>query len=205
MRWPNNKFLLRWIAPPVGLILVIGMSWGIWRWATYPDAPDPRTSDFQTMYNFVAGNDFDRMFESDRRDYVLAMAERLRDKPFEELVAMAMQRDPSRKTVAQKIRHLPDHERIAGAFLNVFLDKFYELPEAKRTVYLMTFATLQNSRLVDHPERLGLPSADRFKRDMTRFISRQSPKTQAKTGQFLIDLRRQRENLGLPDYIQRTP
>jgi len=205
MKWENSKFLLKWIAPPLALALAIGLGWGIWRWATYPKAPDPRSSDFQTMYNFVAGKEFDRMFESDRRDYVLAMVQRLGEKPFEELVAMMMQRDPSRREVSEKIRKLPGHEQIEGAFLGVFLDKFYEMPQAKRTVYLMTFATLQNSRLADHPERLGLPSADRFKRDMTRFISRQSPKIQAKTGQFLIDLRRQRETLGLPEYIQRAP
>lgn len=205
MRWPNSKFLLRWIAPPVALALAVGLGWGIWRWATYPKPPDPHHSDFQTMYNFVASKDFDRMFESDQQRYVLAMVERLRDKPFEELVAMGMQRDPSRKDVAAKIHRLPNNEQIDGAFLSVFLDKFYEMPEAKRTIYLMTFATFQNSRLADHPERLGLPSADRFKRDMTRFVSRQSPRIQAKTGQFLIDLRRQRETLGLPDYIQQNP
>lgn len=205
MKWPNNKFLLKWFGPPVALVLAVGLGWGIWRWATYPKAPDPSTSNFETMYHFVAGKDFDRMFESDRRAYVLAMAQRLRDKPFEELVAMAMKRDPSRREVAEKINHLPGREQIEGAFLSVFLDKFYEMPEAKRTVYLMTFVTLQNSKLADHPERLGLPSADRFKRDMTRFVSRQSPKVQAKTGQFLIDLRRSRETLGFPEYIQRTP
>jgi len=205
MKWPRRQFLLRWFVPPVAVMLAIGLGWGIWRWATYPKAPDPSTSNFETMYNFVAGKDFDRMFESDRQAYVLAMVERLRDKPFEQLVAMAMKRDPNYRVVGKKIRDLSGHQQIEGAFLSVFLDKFYELPEAKRTIYLMTFATLQNSKLADHPERLGLPSADRFKRDMTRFLSRQSPKIQAKTGQFLIDLRRQRETMGLPDYMQRTP
>lgn len=205
MKWPARKFLFKWFGPPMALILVAGLGWGIWRWAMYPKAPDARSSNFETMLNFVAGNDFDRMFESHRREYVLAMAEKLREKPFEELVAMAMKRDPNYRVVGRKVHGLSDHQQIEGAFLSVFLDKFYEMPEAKRGIYLMTIATLQNSKLSKHPERLGLPSADRFKRDMTRFLSQQPPKIQAKTGQFLIDLRRQREVLGLPDYIQRTP
>ncbi|MCC6423579.1 MAG: hypothetical protein IT447_08890 [Phycisphaerales bacterium] len=205
MKWPTRKFLLKWIAPPMALFLAVGLGWGVWRWATYPKAPDPKSSNFETMFNFVSGKDFDRMFESDRRQYVLAMVEKLRQKPFEELVALGMKRDPNYRVVGKKIRGMDDHEQIESAFLSLFLDKFYEMPEAKRTVYLMTFVTLQNSKLDEHPERMGLPSTDRFKRDMTRFISRMSPKIQAKTGQFLIDLRRQREVLGFPEYIQRTP
>ena len=48
-----------------------------------------------------------------------------------------------------------------------------------------------------HPERFGLPSADRFKNDMGRFFSHQPPRVQAQMGQFLIDLKKQRAKVFL--------
>jgi hypothetical protein len=179
--------------------IVIGGAWGIWRWATYPKYPDLATATVEEAIAFMGDDEFNRMFEWHRRRYALGVAEKMREKPFAEIMRMMTSRAPEHEAAARNIRRLEARREIGDAFTRVFLDKFFEEPPMKQKAYLTVFAYLQQTEIAQHPERVGLPTAEEFKAGMGRFIGSQPPRVQGQMGQFLLDLRRQRELLGLPE------
>ena len=180
--------------------LVLAGGWAGWRWATYPRYPDVATAPVEDSIAFMGSDEFNRMFEWHRRRFALAVAEKMREKTFAQILSMIMSRNPQHEQAGKNVRQLDRDARrdIADALTCVFLDKFFEEPAMKQKAYLTVFAYFQQTEIGRHPERVGLPSADEFKQGMARFISRQPPRVQGQMGQFLIDLRRQREILGLP-------
>jgi hypothetical protein len=180
------------------LILVAG-GWGIWRWVTYPEAPDIATAELETSIAFVASDDFNRMFERHRRRFIEAMIARLGEESFPELLALVMQQDENRRDLMRNLRRIEGHEDLAARFYGMFLDRFYDQPKTIRDAYLSMLIVAQQQGLGERTRELGLPSEDDLKRSMTEFVTRQPPRVQAQTTQFLLDLRRQREALGYPD------
>jgi hypothetical protein len=195
--------------PPLKKTLLIACSlagagcalWAACAWHRYPKVPDVSAANVNDALAFVAGDDFNRMFQWHRRRFALATVDKLRQRSFDELVWMLL--DPGNKEqrtrIARNIRMLSDHEDIHNKVLAIFLDKFYELPKFKQTTYLTTFALAQRVEMARHPQDFGLPDSDQFKQDMARFISKQPPRVQAQFGQFLLDLKRHRQFLGLKD------
>jgi hypothetical protein len=181
------------------IALAVVACWGAWRWATYPSYPDAAAVPVEESIAFMGTDGFNRMFEWHRRRYALAVAEKMRENSFADILRMILERDPQREQAGRNVRALESRREIGDAFMRVFLDKFFEEPAMKQKAYLTVFAYLQQTEIAKDPERVGLPSADEFKQGMARFISRQPPRVQGQMGQFLIDLRRQREILGLPE------
>ncbi len=177
---------------------------GLWIWRHYPKAPDVGKVPLKDAIAFMGTGDFNRLFERHRRQFAMAIVNRLRERSFEELVTMMMDQSDidGRKRIADNLRKLPGHEEIGSRMFSIFLDKFYELPALSRAVYLTTFAIAQQGEMGKHPDRRLLPSPERFMKDLSNFLTRQPPHVQAQAGQFMLDLKQQRRRLGLKDPLQ---
>ena len=191
-------------------------AWGVHRWATYPDVPDVATADLNESIAFMGTDEFNRLFARHRKAYALAIVNELEKKSFEDLVRLMMDRNGRRLGGAvRNFRDIPGREEIEDAFGRLFLNKFYEMPKLKRDMYLAMFAGFERmarqrerqggqsaqtaaGTQPDRPRRRGgLPTPDRFKAEWSKFVTRQPPRVQAQTGQFLMDLRKQREMMGM--------
>ena len=175
------------------------MAIGVLMWIRYPRPPDIRKLSIDQVLAYMASDDFNNLRASQRRAFAIASAEKMRQKSFGEILWMMARPDPQREKRFANLRKIPDREEIGAAYIRVFLESFYREPPVKQKVYLGSFAVLQQTEIAHHPERFGLPSADRFKNDMGRFFSHQPPRVQAQMGQFLIDLKKQRTAMGMKD------
>ena len=123
----------------VVLVLAAGV-WGAVWWARYPKVPDLARTDFKDAMRFIGTDDFNRMTEAHRKRYAIATAEKLRQKSFRDLVEMSMTPDPGYRKVAENMNRLKDRDEVGGAYMRVFLDKFFELPKDQRETYLTMWA-----------------------------------------------------------------
>ena len=194
-----RRLLVLTLAVSLALAALGGSAYGVWRWATYPDVPDVKVASAEDAVAFMGTDDFNRMTESHRQRYAMAVVEKMRDKPLEELIAMMLKRDARRTAAAKNVRNLKGRDEIGGAMMRVFLDKFYEQPKVKRQGYLTMIAVAQQGQIGKNPERFGLPPADKLKKDWAKFMRKQPPRSQAQMGQFLIDLSKHREMMGLKE------
>ena len=206
------RLAMRVGAALLALTILVGATWAIHRWATYPDVPDVAEAGFDTSVAFLGSEDFSRMFEGHRKRYVLSIVDSLKDKPFEELVRLMLERDAARQKAARNVMNLKDRGDVEDAFGRLFIDKFYEQPKLKRDMYLMMFVSAE--RLGRRPGDVATtqqgtgagqqrrnrgepPSPERFKEAFARFTTRQAPQTQAKIAQFFMDVRKQQEIMGI--------
>ena len=202
MRNPfKNFFTRRWVRfTSAGLAgaVVVG---AIVFWIMYPSPPDVDKVDASESLAFIGSDEYNKMFEWHRKQFALAVVDKLRDKSFDELIQMMMNggRDPKMRKVGENVRKLEDHDDIGDAVFSMLLDKFYEQPEGKRQVYLMMAVRMEQGAAGRNPERFNIPSPDRFKKDLGRFMTRQSPQVQGKTARLIGDVRKQRKTMGLPD------
>lgn len=183
----------------VACAIVGAGTWATWRWMTYPDVPDVRSAQLDQVIGFMGTDDFNRMIERHRIEYALGVVDRLRGKSFEEILLLMMKQDPRRQHIAANMRATPGNEKVTSAMLGMFFDKFYELSGPKKTLYLTTIALAQQGEIGKHPERFGLPPPNQFQGDLKGFMSRQPVRVQAQMGQFLIDLKKHRERMGLKE------
>ena len=174
-------------------------AWGVWRWATYPKVPDVATVDLNTAINFMGSDDFNRMLEGHRLRYAMAVVDRLSQSSFGELSMMMMRWNERRAKIARNLRDIEGSDQLGSKLFAVFLDTFYAQSPAQQKAALFVIAAAQQGQINQHPAAFALPSTDEFKQDMGRFLSRQPPKVQAMCGQFLIDLKKQRDVMGLKD------
>ena len=191
-----------WCRATLALLAVVALAasgYGLYRYATYPAAPDAATADAATLKAFLASDDFNRLTEADKQRLALAYVDRLRGKPFPALFKMMLAPDPLRKQMAANIRRMAGREAVGAAFLSMFLDRFDALTGAERSAVLTMMALAQQGAIQTRAEAFGLPSPDKFKRDLGRFLAHQPPRVQGQMGQMLIELKQQREFLHLPE------
>jgi len=189
----------RVIFATLALVAIGAATYGAWLWVHYPTPPDVQKLSIDQALAFMSSDEFNRLRASQRKAFAIAVADKMREKSFGEILWMMSRNDPRREQRFKNLRAIPDHEDVGAAYVRVFLDRFYAEGALKRKVYLTTFAALQQTEIGKHPEQFGLPNAEQFKKDMGRFFSNQSPRVQAQMGQFLIDLKKQRSVLGLKD------
>jgi len=193
--WPRGRTILALL-----VLTFVGFSgWGIFRWWTYPTVPDVATVDLNTAINFMGSDDFNRMLEGHRLRYAMAVVDRLSQSSFGELSMMMMRWNERRAKIARNLRDIEGSDQLGSKLFAVFLDKFYAQSPAQQKAALFVIAAAQQGQINQHPAAFALPSTTEFKQDMGRFLSRQPPKVQAMCGQFLIDLKKQRDVMGLKD------
>jgi hypothetical protein len=193
--WSRGRTILALL-----VLTFVGFSgWGIFRWWTYPTVPDVATVDLNTAINFMGSDDFNRMLEGHRLRYAMAVVDRLSQSSFGELSMMMMRWNERRAKIARNLRDIEGSDQLGSKLFAVFLDKFYAQSPAQQKAALFVIAAAQQGQINQHPAAFALPSTTEFKQDMGRFLSRQPPKVQAMCGQFLIDLKKQRDVMGLKD------
>ena len=194
-RWSRGRALL--LALVLTFVTFSGL--GIYRWATYPSAPDVATVDLDTAVNFMGTDDFNRLLERHRLRYAMAVVDRLSQSSFYDLSMMMMRWNDRRAKIAKNLRDIEGHDQLGSKVLAIFLEKFYAQSPAERKAALIFLAAAQQGQIAQHPQAFALPTSDQFKQDMSRFLTRQPPRTQAMFGQFLLDLKKQRDAMGLKD------
>jgi hypothetical protein len=174
-------------------------TWGVWRWATYPQPPDVATADLDAMFDFIGSDEFNRMFEQHRLDYMSAVVDRLGQASFKDYLALMMRGSDQRAQITANVRSVKGYDQLGSKLFALFLEKYYAQSPAERKATLILLAYAQETYIARSPEEFDLPSIEEFKRDASRFMSRQPPRVQAMCSQFLLDLKAQRDALGLKD------
>lgn len=145
--FPMRRKLTRSAVFVAAVVVIAAGVWGAVWWARYPKVPDLARTDAVDAIRFIGTDDFNRMTEAHRKRYAIAAAEKLRDKSFQDLVAMSMTPDPSYRRIAENMNRLKDRDAIGGAYMRVFLDKFFELPRDQREAYLTMWALAEKLAL----------------------------------------------------------
>src|SRR4051812_10226231 len=175
------------------LTLLICAGWGAHRWWTYPKYPDVNKADLRDVWRFMASDDFRRLSRSHQQRYAMADIQRIRrELKFPGIIRLMTSGGYDERRLIDNLRQLPDFEGFEAAWVQCFLDEFFEVDPDKRTIYLMVVARLQQTEMAQHPERFGMPSATELKNNMSVFFARQPPRTQGQMGRFLRDLRQTR-------------
>src|SRR5688572_9102843 len=101
-RWSRGR------AAVVSLVVAfVGLcGWTVYRWATYPTAPDVATVDLDTAINFMGSDDFNRLLERHRLRYAMAVVDRLSQSSFGELSLMMMRWNERRAKIAKNLRDI---------------------------------------------------------------------------------------------------
>ena len=202
-----KKWIARISLAVLAILLIGGATWGTREWIRYPKKPDISKVKVEDAIAFIGTDDFNRLYERDRKRYAMAAANRLREKSFAELVDMMVNPANStddRRRIAENLRKLPGNEEVTSVMMSIFLDKFYQQNETQRNVHLMMMVKLGQSA-GNRPEAArrmreqGLPSLERFQKDFAKFLEKQPPRVQAQVAQFMMDLRRQREIMGVAE------
>lgn len=194
-----SRNLMRWSVWFFATVGVIAGGIAIWSWATYPEPPDVASSDVSDSLAFMGSDEFNEMYQFHRRRYAMELVEKLREKSFDELIALVMSRNPAHRSVAKNLRASAFFEEVESALFNVMIDKFYEQPEAKRNVYLSVAVMMEGQAMNKRPSAFKIPSPDRLKKDLGQFMSRQPPNVQGKTARLIMDVRKQRQIMGMKD------
>jgi hypothetical protein len=187
----------RWFKVGAVALLLVGIGVGAFWWMKRPKMPP--VSDAASGMKFMASDDFNKLTESQRLAYAMQVVDRMRGLPYDEYLHLMLRPDDLRMRLAENMRRVPGHEKFGSALFALFLDRFWEQNPGKRTGTLMIIALAQQGQFGKHPERYGLPSADEIKTEMNKFVTRQPVKTQAQCAQFMVELKRQREFMGLKE------
>lgn len=184
---------------------------GIW-WAMTPSAPDPNAGTLTDAIKLMATEQFGKLRASQKKQYTIAVAERMRTVPFKDVVNLMMTDQEGKKAAAANLKDLSkeDMEEIGGHFMQVFLDGFYAQTGTDRQAYLMMFAlaekTARSAAATKPSTQPGgrkkfdenhLPSPEQLEKEMAKFLSKAPPKTVAQMSQLFLDMRRTRETLGM--------
>lgn len=192
--------------PALALLGIAALGSAIWAlvwWARYPKTPDVRNGDLDTSIAFMATDNFNRLTESHRKRYTQAVIEKHRELAFPDLLRRAMDRSKNeqRRQIVKNVRAIPGGDGLGTEMFGLFIDKFYQLPEEQRNEYLTMMVFAQQTEIKKRAKEMGLPSPDRLAKEMTRVMSSTPPQTQARMGQFMLDMKKTRQQWGIKDPI----
>jgi hypothetical protein len=180
---------------------VAGAAYFIINRDTTPDPPEVTAIDLREAMRFEASADYEKMSVAKRGKFSEAVLQKLHAMPFEEMLRIAL--DPANMEMQRKrlanLRKLPNFSELNSKYVSAFLEKFYKLPAMKRGVYLTALALYMEAESRLDPARYKTPSPGDFHKDAVQLFAGQSPTMKAYAMQFMIDLRQQRQRLGLKD------
>jgi hypothetical protein len=192
----------RYITACIGVVIAAaGVFLAVSRWDRSPKPPDLAKLDVRAAIAFEASDDYNRMSEARRIAFSRGVIGKLHQLPFEEMLAFALDAnnmDINRRRL-DNMRKLPNFDALHGELAADFLQKFYQLPEFKRQIYLSLLAFYQDMEARIDPDRYKNPAPEQFHAEAMRLFAAQSPVMKAYGMQFMIDLKHQRQKLGLKD------
>jgi hypothetical protein len=162
-------------------------------------APLPAMKDVHAGMDFMASDAYTRMSDQQRLGYAMKVVDGLRSLSYDEYLAVISRHDERQMRMYQNLRATPGHDKVSAAIFALFLDRFWEQNPGKRAATLTAIALIQQSEFGKHPERYGLPTHQQIKSEMNKFVTNQPVRTQAQCAQFMVELKRQREMMGLKD------
>ncbi len=182
-------------------VVSIALAWGIWLWATYPKAPDVASADLGESMAFMGSDEFNRMFESHRKQFFLDVINKLREKSLGELIAMGMRGEMKDQDLSKNIQGLVQDEEVQGAVLELILDKFYEQPKVQRDLFLTMAVRAEQQKGTGKPSTQPATALDpqSLERGMGQLMEKLSPQVQGKIQRMMLDLRQHRRRLGVAD------
>jgi len=202
MRLPRRRFIRFALFAVAGVVLAAGACGGIY-WARYPKVPDVSKAPLDEAMHFAATDDFNRMAEWHRKRYLLALANRMHEKSFADLMAMMMGGDADRKKQLEneKLLSEADRKEIQAAFFRLMLDKFFEMSKAQRSTFLMMAALAEKAGSTHHRagQPSGLPTPQQIQKGMSDFLSQQPPHTAAQVDEAMSEWNQKRQMLGIKD------
>ncbi|MGA2499582.1 MAG: hypothetical protein ABSH20_17735 [Tepidisphaeraceae bacterium] len=182
-------------------LLAAGAFLAVSRWDRSPKPPDLAKLDVRAAIAFEASDDYNRMSEARRIKFSRGVIGKLHEMSFEDMLGFALNQanmDINRRRL-ENMRKLPNFDALHGELAADFLRKFYQLPEFKRQIYLGLLAVYQDIEARIDPDRYKKPGPDQFYAESMRLFAAQSPVMKAYGMQFMIDLKHQRQKLGLKD------
>jgi hypothetical protein len=166
-----------------------------------PDPPNVTAMGLRDAMEFEGSDAYTKLSDAKRRAFSEAVIGKLQALPFEGMLRIAL--DPANMDMQRRrlanLRKLRDYDELHSRLAADFLEKFYKLSAFKRSVYLTAFAYYQEMESRIDPARYKTPEPGEFHTDAVKLFSKQSPKMKAYAMQFMIDLRGQRQKLGLKD------
>jgi hypothetical protein len=166
-----------------------------------PEPPNVAAMSLRDAMQFEGSDEYTKLSEAKRRAFSEAVIGKLQALPFEGMLRIALDSanmDMQRKRLAN-LRKLSNFDELHSRLAADFLEKFYKLSPLKRSVYLTAFAYYQEMEARVDPARYKTPEPGEFHTDAVKLFSKQSPTMKAYAMQFMIDLRGQRQKLGLRD------
>ena len=166
-----------------------------------PEPPNVAAMSLRDAMEFEGSDEYLKLSDAKRRAFSEAVIGKLQALPFEGMLRVALDpgnMDMQRKRLAN-LRRLSNFDELHSRLAADFLEKFYKLSPLKRSVYLTAFAYYQEMEARVDPARYKTPKPGEFHTDAVKLFSKQSPTMKAYAMQFLIDLRGQRQKLGLRD------
>jgi hypothetical protein len=201
MRLPHGKLARYALLAAAGLVVAAAVAGGIY-WARYPKVPDLAKAPLDEAMRFTATDDFNRMAAWHRKRYLLGLVNRMHEKSFADLVSMMMSPDTDRKKQAQNMNLLSEADRkeIGGAWMRLFLDKFFDLSSTERGTYLTLFALAEKAGTSHHSADKGppgMPTAAQIQKGMSDFLSEQPPHAAAQMDELMNEMNQKRQMLGI--------
>lgn len=201
MKMPRRRVILIAIGVVTTLVGVAGAAYFVMNRDTTPDPPDVTSMKLTDAMKFEASADYEKMSVAKRGAFSEAVLQKLHAMPFEEMLRLAL--DPANMEMQRKrlanLRKLPKYQEIHSKYVAEFLKKFYELSPMKRGIYLTALSLYMEAESRLDPGRYKTPAPGDFHKDAVQLFAGQSPKMKAYAMQFMIDLRQQRQKLGLKD------
>lgn len=201
----KSKSWSRLVLSIVALLLVGAVGFGSWygyRLASMPAGPDRDTADEVALRAFIASDDFDRLFDWQKRAYLAAYIDRLQQKSFADLLKIALRdmRDvEGQRDFLANVRTLDNRDDLFSGFVATVIAKYYEQPEDLRKRQMALLVMAQQGAIGRNPEQFGLPTVDQLKGEMVRVMDRQDVGVQNQMAQFVLDIRATRRAMGLAD------
>lgn len=185
----------------LALIAVPMAGWYGYRLYSAPAGPGAGADD-EAIRDFIASDEFNRLFDFQKRKHLQAYVDRLKEKNFQQLIQAMMKnvgnRERSRAFI-DNVQQVPGRDKIFSQMVGPALEKFYEQDERLRQRQMMLMAGFQQSQIAARPELFGLPSAEQFKGEMVRVFTNQPVEVQNQIAQFMLDFRETRRDMGMVD------
>jgi hypothetical protein len=200
MRIICRRFVRVALVAAIGLFVAAAAAGGIY-WARYPKVPEISKAPLDEAMHFTATDEFNRMAAWHRKRYMLALVDKMHEKSFADLVAMTMSGDPDRKKQMQNMDLLSeaDKKQIGGAWMRLFLDKFFDQPKSQRDTYLTLVALAEKAGKSNRPggKPSGMPTAEQIQKGMSEFLAQQPPHAAAQMDELMNEMNQKRKMLGM--------
>lgn len=189
---PGRRPWVGWLLAMLAAATIALGTWGLWRWATYPDLPDVTAASPEELADFMIDEDFSRLNRKDQRQIAMSYVDKLGELSLREIVLRAIPPDPKRRQIFDQLREAGLDKEVMAAMHAEFLDKYWSLSQGERQAFL-SFLVLADK--ADQAQG-GRRTVSDVRSQMAGVMGSQPPEVQGQMGQFLLELEQTRRQMG---------